>query len=109
MIHNEGSGVLDFEFSDDGSLLKQDIREFIDNEVEPHVLLIIEESDDIPRKSKEIGLYALSVPESYDGLGIDMVGKSVMRHSCISHIKENLGVKDRGIELWILTLRGKIF
>ena len=58
-----------FEFSDDTSLLKQDIREFIDNEVEPHAMLI-ENSDDIPksilRKSKEIGLFGLSIPESYD-------------------------------------------
>ncbi|MGE7121635.1 acyl-CoA dehydrogenase family protein [Peribacillus sp. NPDC046944] len=69
---------MDFEFSDDVTLLKQGIREFIDNEVEPHAMLI-EESDEIPesilRKSKEIGLFGLSIPESYGGLGIDMVGK----------------------------------
>ena len=58
--------------------LKQGIRDFIDNEVEPHAILI-EETDEIPQdileKSKEMGLFALSIPEEYGGLGIGMVGK----------------------------------
>ena len=58
--------------------LKQGIRDFIENEVEPHANLI-EESDEIPQsildKSKEMGLFALSIPEEYGGLGIGMVGK----------------------------------
>ncbi|MCQ6275333.1 acyl-CoA dehydrogenase family protein [Bacillus sp. V3B] len=58
--------------------LKQGIREFIDHEVEPHAMLI-EETNEIPQdimgKSKEMGLFALSIPEEYGGLGIGMVGK----------------------------------
>ena len=58
--------------------LKQGIRDFIENEVEPHANLI-EESDEIPQsildKSKEMGLFALSIPEEYGGLGIGMLGK----------------------------------
>ncbi len=58
--------------------LKQGIRDFIENEVEPHASLI-EETDEIPQdilgKSKEMGLFALSIPEEYGGLGIGMVGK----------------------------------
>jgi acyl-CoA dehydrogenase len=58
--------------------LKQGIRNFIENEVEPHAMLI-EETDEIPQdileKSKEMGLFALSIPEEYGGLGIGMVGK----------------------------------
>ena len=58
--------------------LKQGIREFIDNEVEPHAMLI-EETNEIPQsimeKSKQMGLFALSIPEEYGGLGIGMVGK----------------------------------
>src|SRR4051812_39091763 len=58
--------------------LKQGIREFIDNEVEPKAMLI-EETNEIPQdimeKSKEMGLFALSIPEEYGGLGIGMVGK----------------------------------
>ena len=41
--------------------------------------MLIEESDEIPQsimeKSKEMGLFALSIPEEYGGLGIGMVGK----------------------------------
>lgn len=69
---------MNFEFSDDIKVLKQGIREFIDNEVEPHAMLI-EESNEIPEiimgKSKEMGLFGLSIPVEYGGLGIDMVGK----------------------------------
>ncbi|WP_338472664.1 acyl-CoA dehydrogenase family protein [Niallia sp. XMNu-256] len=58
--------------------LKEGIRDFIDNEVEPHANLI-EETDEIPQsildKSKEMGLFALSIPEEYGGLGIGMLGK----------------------------------
>ncbi|MBB6444421.1 acyl-CoA dehydrogenase family protein [Bacillus benzoevorans] len=58
--------------------LKQGIRDFIENEIEPHAMLI-EETDEIPQdileKSKEMGLFALSIPEEYGGLGIGMLGK----------------------------------
>lgn len=69
---------MNFELSEDIKLLKQGIREFIDNEVDPHAMLI-EESNEIPEsimeKSKQMGLFGLSIPEEYGGLGIDMVGK----------------------------------
>src|SRR4051812_50194812 len=55
--------------------LKQGIREFIDNEVEPHAMLI-EETNEIPQrimeKSKQMGLFALSIPEEYGGVGFDL-------------------------------------
>ncbi|MDP4424733.1 acyl-CoA dehydrogenase family protein, partial [Escherichia coli] len=39
----------------------------------------IEEKDHIPEhiveQSKEMGLFSLSIPEEYGGLGLDMVGK----------------------------------
>jgi acyl-CoA dehydrogenase len=64
--------------SKDIQYLKQGIRDFIENEVEPKAMLI-EESDEIPQdileKSKEMGLFALSIPEEYGGLGIGMLGK----------------------------------
>src|SRR4051812_50130990 len=59
--------------------LKQGIREFIDNEVEPHAMLI-EETNEIPQsimeKSKQMGLFALSIPEEYGGVGIWIGGES---------------------------------
>lgn len=69
---------MNFELSEDIKLLKEGIRDFVDNEVEPQAMLI-EESNEIPAsimdKSKEMGLFGLSIPEEYGGLGLDMVGK----------------------------------
>jgi acyl-CoA dehydrogenase len=69
---------MNFELPQDIQYLKQGIREFIENEVEPHAMEI-EETDEIPQsimeKSKQMGLFALSIPEEYGGLGIGMVGK----------------------------------
>jgi acyl-CoA dehydrogenase len=59
-------------------LLQQSVRDFVDSEVEP-LAMEIEEKDEIPSRifemSKEMGLFGLSIPEEYDGLGIGMVGK----------------------------------
>ena len=69
---------MNFELSEDIKLLKEGIRDFIDNEVDPQAMLI-EETNKIPasimEKTKEMGLFGLSIPEEYGGLGLDMVGK----------------------------------
>ncbi|NMD68864.1 acyl-CoA dehydrogenase [Bacillus sp. DNRA2] len=69
---------MNFELPKDIQYLQQGIREFIENEVEPQAN-VIEETDEIPEsimeKSKQMGLFALSIPEEYGGLGIGMVGK----------------------------------
>lgn len=69
---------MDFGLSDEILSLKRGIREFIDHEVEP-LAMEIEEKDEIPKKimgmSKEMGLFGLSIPEEYGGLGVGMVGK----------------------------------
>ena len=69
---------MNFELSEDIKLLKEGIRDFIDNEVDPQAMLI-EETNEIPAsimdKTKEMGLFGLSIPEEYGGLGLDMVGK----------------------------------
>lgn len=69
---------MNFELSEDIKLLKEGIRDFVDKEVEPQAMLI-EETNEIPasimEKSKEMGLFGLSIPEEYGGLGLSMVGK----------------------------------
>jgi acyl-CoA dehydrogenase len=69
---------MDFKLSEDLELLRQTIRDFVANEVEPYAMKI-EEEDEIPprivEKSKEMGLFGLSIPEQYGGLGFDMVSK----------------------------------
>lgn len=69
---------MNFELPEDIKALKSVVRDFIDNEVEPQAM-VIEEKDEIPadimKKAKELGLFGLSVPEEYGGLGLSMVGK----------------------------------
>lgn len=58
--------------------MKLAVRDFIDNEVDL-VADQIEREDQIPERimklSQEMGLFGLSIPEEYGGLGLDMTGK----------------------------------
>jgi acyl-CoA dehydrogenase len=69
---------MDFNFSEDIKLLVKTIGNFVQKEVEK-VAMEIEENDEIPehiiKMSKDMGLFGLGIPEEYDGLGLDMVGK----------------------------------
>lgn len=72
---------MNFELSEDIQFLKRNVRDFVQNEVEK-VAMQIEEEDKIPERivemSKELGLFGLSIPEEYGGLGIGMVGKCAL-------------------------------
>jgi acyl-CoA dehydrogenase len=77
LTNEEVTGV-DFQLDEDILLLKENVRDFIQKEVEA-VAEQIEADDKIPQHiiemSKELGLFGLSIPEKYGGLGIGMVGK----------------------------------
>ncbi len=72
---------MNFELDEDIKVLKRHVRDFIQNEVEK-VAMQIEEENKIPEHivemSKEMGLFGLSIPEEYGGLGIGMVGKCAL-------------------------------
>ncbi|MEH7073179.1 acyl-CoA dehydrogenase family protein [Neobacillus drentensis] len=72
---------MNFEFEEDLLFLKKNVRDFIQTEVEA-VAMQIEEENHIPEKiinlSKDLGLFGLSIPEQYGGLGIGMVGKCAL-------------------------------
>jgi acyl-CoA dehydrogenase len=72
---------MDFQLDEDILLLKNNIKEFVKNEVEPFAMQI-EEENNIPseliEKTKEMGLFSLSIPDKYGGLGIGMVGKCAL-------------------------------
>ncbi|CAH0264900.1 Acyl-CoA dehydrogenase [Peribacillus sp. Bi96] len=58
--------------------MKKSIRDFVDNTVDPLADQIEKENkipEHIMKMSRDIGLFGLSIPEEYGGLGIDMVGK----------------------------------
>ena len=59
-------------------LLCNEVRRFVEKEVEPRARWI-EENDAIPdelmQKAREIGLFGLTIPEEYGGSGLDLAGK----------------------------------
>jgi acyl-CoA dehydrogenase len=72
---------MDFHFPEDLLQMKETIRKFIEKEVEPYAMKIEEEDhvpDSILEKSKRLGLFGLSIPEEYGGMGLDMVGKCAL-------------------------------
>lgn len=77
--------------SEDLKLLKREVHNFIKNEVEP-LSRWIDENDSIPVElvsiSKEIGLFGLTIPEEYGGIGLNTEGK------CL--IEEELGRSNYG-------------
>ncbi len=58
--------------------LCDEIRRFLAKEVDPRALEI-EESDAIPadlhQKARDLGLFGLTIPEEYGGIGLDLAGK----------------------------------
>lgn len=69
---------MDFSLSEEIQTLSKGVRKFIKEEVEP-VAMEIEKTNEIPEYikelTKEMGLFGLSIPEEYGGLGLNMVGK----------------------------------
>ena len=69
---------MDFSLTEDIVLIRDGVRKFIREEVEA-VAMEIEQTNEIPEHilemSKDMGLFGLSIPEEYGGLGLDMVGK----------------------------------
>ncbi|MCM3177309.1 acyl-CoA dehydrogenase family protein [Cytobacillus horneckiae] len=72
---------MSYMISEDIEMLKQNVREFVQTEVEA-VAMEIEKENRIPHRivsmAKEMGLFGLSIPEEYGGLGIGMVGKCAL-------------------------------
>ena len=69
---------MDFTLSEELIEMKKMIKQFVDETVDPKADLI-ERNDRIPEEimqlSRDMGLFGLSIPEQYGGLGLDMVGK----------------------------------
>ncbi|MFB5190038.1 acyl-CoA dehydrogenase family protein [Alicyclobacillus fastidiosus] len=72
---------MDFALSQDIVRMKETVRQFVASEVEP-LAMKIEEEDGVPQalldKSKALGLFGLSIPEEYGGMGVNMVGKCAL-------------------------------
>jgi acyl-CoA dehydrogenase len=66
------------QLSNDVKRLCEELRRFIQKEVDPRSRWI-EEHDTIPeellRMARELGLFGLTIPEQYGGIGLDLAGK----------------------------------
>ena len=61
--------------------IKQMVRNFVEQDVEP-LAQQIEEEDHVPEKllemAKDLGLFGMSIPEEYGGIGLNTVGKATV-------------------------------
>lgn len=72
---------MDFQMSKEIESMKKVVKQFIEKEVEPRAQEI-EQNDAIPEviilKAREMGLFGLSIPEEYEGLGLGMLDKCLI-------------------------------
>lgn len=72
---------MDFLISDELRMIQLTVREFVEKEVYPRETLI-EDGDCIPDElieaARKVGLFGISIPDEYGGLGLSMVGKCIV-------------------------------
>ncbi len=72
---------MDLNFTEELQTIQRSVRQFVEKEVHPRESLI-EEEDRLPeeliKKAQDLGLFGLSIPEEYGGMGLDMVGKCLV-------------------------------
>ncbi|WP_087972039.1 acyl-CoA dehydrogenase family protein [Oceanobacillus rekensis] len=69
---------MDFNFSQEIETFRKKVRRFVQEDVESVAMQIEEEnkiSEDIYKKSQELGLFGLNIPKEYGGHGLNMVDK----------------------------------
>jgi acyl-CoA dehydrogenase len=87
--------------------IKTMVRDFVEYEVEPYAQQI-EEEDAIPQhlveKAKELGMFGISIPEQYGGIGLNTFGKSIVleqlgrtHNGFVSLISAHTGIGSTGI------------
>lgn len=87
--------------------MKKMVKIFVENEVEPYAQQI-EDEDRIPdhlvEQAKDLGLFGISIPEEYGGIGLNAVGKAVVleqlghtHNGFVSLISAHTGIGSTGL------------
>lgn len=93
--------------ADEHLQMKKMVKNFVDKEVEPYAQQV-EDEDKIPphlvEKMKELGLFGMSIPEEYGGIGLNTVGKSIVleqlgrtHNGFVSLISAHTGIGSTGL------------
>jgi acyl-CoA dehydrogenase len=103
----KGGFFMSITITDELQQMKTMIRNFVENEVEPHAQQI-EDEDAIPQhlveQAKALGLFGMSIPEEYGGIGLNTVGKAVVleqlgrtHNGFVSLISAHTGIGSTGL------------
>lgn len=98
---------MDFEIPENIRLMTDTIRRFVKKDLEP-ISQQVEDEDRIPEEvvqtMRELGLFGLSIPEEYDGLGLSVLGECLVYeemsavNACFrTRIGTNNGIGSQGI------------
>jgi len=72
---------MDFEIPENIRLMRDTVRRFVKNDLEP-ISQQVEEEGKIPepvvQKMRDLGLFGLAIPEEYDGMGLNTLGECVL-------------------------------
>ena len=72
---------MDFEIPENVRLMRDTVRRFVKNDLEP-ISQQVEEEGKIPepvvQKMRDLGLFGLAIPEEYDGMGLNTLGECVL-------------------------------
>jgi acyl-CoA dehydrogenase len=98
---------MDFEIPENIRLMRDTVRRFVKNDLEP-ISQKVEEEEKIPesivQKMRDLGLFGLAIPEEYGGMGLGTLGESVLNeelgrvNTCFrSRFGTNNGIGSQGI------------
>lgn len=98
---------MDYTLPENIQLMRDTVRRFIKNELEP-ISQKVEEEEKIPeyivQKMRELGLFGLGIPEEYGGLGLSTLGECVLSeefgrvNACFRfRFNSNNGIGSQGI------------
>jgi len=98
---------MDFEIPENVRLMRDTVRRFVKNDLDP-ISQQVEEEGKIPepivQKMRDLGLFGLSIPEEYDGMGLNTLGECVLNEELgrvnvafRSRLGTNNGIGSQGI------------